>query len=172
MVVLKFGGKVLEFDVLSLVSGAIGVLIGVVASEVISERDIKLEHAKMILDSAVEFVSLLQTLEYVIEDPNRNVDEIIKVSQEIQPYQYKLDVLIINKEDTDIYKIHSEATRIVRLYNEYMIAEQKGAPLTPETKNDFDEYCSKENLNRVIKDYLIYINKLLSESSDKVHIIV
>lgn len=114
-----------EFAI-SLFSGFVGVLIGVIASELISEKEMKVERYNQILDVSVNYFSALKMLRYKVinledninaenrkekqqnQEPEYFEQEIVKINglvSEIDRYKYKLEILFFNDVKKDRQKV-------------------------------------------------------------------
>lgn len=123
-----------EFAV-SLFSGFVGVLIGVIASELISEKEMKVERYNQILDVSVNYFSALKMLRHKVINLEDNINvenrkekqqnqkpeyfeqEIVKINgllSEIDRYKYKLEILFFNDVKKDRQKVE-----VGTLYSKY-----------------------------------------------------
>lgn len=121
--------------IVSLFSGFLGVLIGVIASELISEKEMRVERYNQILDVSVNYFSALKMLRHVViiletnikdgngkekhqnQEPEYFEQEIVKINglvSEIDRYKYKLEILFFNDVKKDRQKVE-----VGTLYSKY-----------------------------------------------------
>lgn len=114
----------------SVFAGIVGVLIGVVSSEELSNRSIKIELNKKIMDDALEYTSLVRQFNHSykqwedienkfsrckgydkIDENSTTKDEALtdvkkdleKLLMEVEPYQFKLETMLQFKRNDSLY---------------------------------------------------------------------
>lgn len=140
---------------ISVFTGIVGVLVGVIVSEELTKKEMELEKAKLIMDETTVYVSQLRYLSWLLNENNEITEEseekksefrnkVNNILYELQPHAYRIEVLLLNDEESDLYKyyfdikklLEEKQTEIKNLLSESTDSNYKKVPKTTDELDD------------------------------------
>lgn len=157
----------MDFNVIiSAFIGLLGVVVGLLGSEYISNRELKVSYLKDLNNYVSQYLSLIRSCYFYYEQYSQNdlkdeatLDQAIGALMQIQIFQNRLDIIIKDNDFSNaLYVAHNEITKMVFELNDAINGKRQ-----IEGKTKF-----KKELDVNINNYLKVVNELINNTFSSV----